>query len=670
TVGTTVVNWTITDIYGNASTCSTTIIVTDDEQPVIDCPNDITQTADAGVCEALVTVPAMIATDNCAVATIVNDYNNTSDATDVYIVGTTVVNWTVTDVHGNISTCSTTIIVTDNEQPVIGCPNDITHTADAGVCEALVTVPAMIATDNCAVATIVNDYNNTSDATDVYIVGTTVVNWTITDIYGNTSTCSTTIIVTDNEQPVIDCPDDITQTADAGVCEALVTVPAMIATDNCAIATIVNDYNNTSDATDVYIVGTTIVNWTVTDIHGNISTCSTTIIVTDDEQPVIDCPDDITINTDLGSCNATVVSQPMVATDNCAVATIVNSYNNTSDASDSYPVGTTTVTWTVTDIHGNTITCDQLITVLEVELPTITCPADITVFSDLGNCNALINVPAPIANDNCGVASVINDYNNTSDATDVYPVGTTTVTWTVNDNNGNSAQCTMNITVIDNEQPTLDCPNDITQTADAGVCEALVTVPAMIATDNCDIATIVNDYNNTSDATDVYIVGTTVVNWTVTDIHGNISTCSTTIIVTDDEQPVIDCPNDVTQTADAGVCQAAIIVDPMVATDNCAVATIVNDYNNTNNASDVYPVGTTIVNWTVTEIHGNITTCSTTIIVTDDEQPVIDCPNDVTQTADAGVCEAAIIVEPMVATDNCAVATIVNDYNNTDNASD
>ena len=39
--------------------------------------------------------------------------------------------------------------------------------------------------------------------------------------------------------------------------------------------------------------------------------------------------------------------------DNCAVAEVLNDYNNTSDASDTYDVGTTTVTWTVTDIHGN-----------------------------------------------------------------------------------------------------------------------------------------------------------------------------------------------------------------------------------------------------------------------------------------------------------------------------
>jgi hypothetical protein len=78
------------------------------------------------------------------------------------------------------------------------------------------------------------------------------------------------------------------------------------------------------------------------------------------------------------------------------------------------------------------------------------------------------------------------------------------------------------------------------------------------------------------------------------------------VTVTDDENPVITCPSDVTVSNDPGLCEAFVTVDPMVASDNCAIDTIVNDYNGTSDASDVYPVGTTVVNWTVTDIHGNV----------------------------------------------------------------
>jgi len=44
-----------------------------------------------------------------------------------------------------------------------------------------------------------------------------------------------------------------------------------------------------------------------------------------------------------------------------------------------------------------------------------------------------------------------NNYNGSADASDIYPVGTTTLTWTVLDIYGNSAQCTQTITVTDDE---------------------------------------------------------------------------------------------------------------------------------------------------------------------------------------------------------------------------
>ena len=48
--------------------------------------------------------------------------------------------------------------------------------------------------------------------------------------------------------------------------------------------------------------------------------------------------------------------------------------------------------------------------------------------------------------------------------------------------------------------------------------------------------------------------------------------------------------------------------------DNCGVATV------TNNAPALFPVGTTVVTWTVTDIHGNVTdTATQTVVVVDNE---------------------------------------------------
>jgi proline racemase len=401
------------------------------------------------VCTAAVTVVSPTTSDNCGIASLVNDFNNTSDASGTYPIGTTTVLWTVTDNSGNTSTCTQTITVTDTELPTIACAANQTQAADAGVCTAAVTVVSPTTSDNCGVASLVNDFNGTSDASGTYPIGTTTVLWTVTDNSGNTSTCTQTITVTDTELPTIACAANQTQAADAGVCTAAVTVVSPTTSDNCGIASLVNDFNNTSDASGTYPIGTTTVIWTVTDNSGNTSTCTQTITVTDTELPTIACAANQTQAADAGVCTAAVTVVSPTTSDNCGIASLVNDFNGTSDASGTYPIGTTTVIWTVTDNSGNTSTCTQTITVTDTELPTIACAANQTQTADAGVCTAAVTVVSPTTSDNCGIASVVNDFNGTSDASGTYPIGTTTVIWTVTDNGGNTATCTQTITVTD-----------------------------------------------------------------------------------------------------------------------------------------------------------------------------------------------------------------------------
>ena len=83
--------------------------------------------------------------------------------------------------------------------------------------------------------------------------------------------------------------------------------------------------------------------------YGQVGYFQDQVVIVDDVLPDV-LVNDIIISTDLNSCDAQVsLSQPIVS-DNCGIGTITNDYNNTSDASGLYSVGTTTITWTVTDI--------------------------------------------------------------------------------------------------------------------------------------------------------------------------------------------------------------------------------------------------------------------------------------------------------------------------------
>jgi hypothetical protein len=213
---------------------------------------------------------------------------------------------------------------------------------------------------------------------------------------------------------------------------------------------------------------------------------------------------------------------------------VVNSYNNSANASGHYPVGMTTITWTVTDIHGNVSHCTQTITVNDNEVPVITCAANQTQTADAGDCGANVVVVGPVTSDNCGVASVVNSYNNTANASGHYPVGSTTVLWVVTDIHGNTSNCTQTITVTDNENPVINAG------ADQFFCfnGSQYTIAALQSADNCGIATISYSVSgattrngNGSDASGLFNPGTSTVTWTVTDIHGNVSTDAMVVIV-------------------------------------------------------------------------------------------------------------------------------------------
>ncbi|MDX1428055.1 MAG: HYR domain-containing protein, partial [Salegentibacter mishustinae] len=82
------------------------------------------------------------------------------------------------------------------------------------------------------------------------------------------------------------------------------------------------------------------------------------------------------------------------------------------------------------------------------EEPTITAPSDINGVNKPGECFALKS------NINLGNATFSGSSNSpTNDAPTEFPVGSTTVTWTVTDDSGNTATDTQLVNITDSENP-------------------------------------------------------------------------------------------------------------------------------------------------------------------------------------------------------------------------
>ncbi|MCX6306917.1 MAG: DUF1565 domain-containing protein [Bacteroidetes bacterium] len=65
--------------------------------------------------------------------------------------------------------------------------------------------------------------DNRAGLTGCNATGTIIRTWTVTDYFGNMNTCVQNIVITDNQNPVVTCPDNITKNTDPGLCTAVTT---------------------------------------------------------------------------------------------------------------------------------------------------------------------------------------------------------------------------------------------------------------------------------------------------------------------------------------------------------------------------------------------------------------------------------------------------------------
>jgi len=314
------------------------------------------------------------------------------------------------------------------------------------------------ATDNDAVASLTYVLSGATTGSGssldgvVFNMGTTIVTWTATDNSGNTSECVFNVVVSDNQSPVFTfclSGNDQNVNTDQGVNTYTLHGSGWdaTATDNDAVASLTYVLSGATTGSGssldgvVFNMGTTTVTWTATDNSGNTSVCVFNVIVTDNQSPVFTfclSGNDQSVNTDQGvnTYSHHGSGWDATATDNDAVASLTYVLSGATTGSGSYldgvvfNLGNTTVTWTAIDINGNISICTFEVNVIDNEAPVISCPPALFFCSPSD-----VNIGNATATDNVGVESIVNN------APAVFPIGTTIVTWTAADAQGNYSTC-------------------------------------------------------------------------------------------------------------------------------------------------------------------------------------------------------------------------------------
>ncbi len=230
------------------------------------------------------------------------------------------------------------------------------------------------------------------------------------------------------------------------------------------------------DPSGPYFLGITSVELTVTDLGGASASCTASVTLEDDQGPPLVCP-----SNQIAECQGrtTPVSfdDPLVGADNCSdVSTFTGCVPSSGFG---FFLGSTGVACSATD-GTNTSGCSFAVTVRDTIAPTVTAPADIVRECTSPSGAPFVLEPAQ-ASDQCDDQPLI-----AGNAPNVFPPGTTTVSWTARDLSGNESPAVQSaVTVVDTTPPEITCPGDLTlePTSPAG---ALVVYPAPDAEDACD----------------------------------------------------------------------------------------------------------------------------------------------------------------------------------------
>jgi hypothetical protein len=248
---------------------------------------------------------------------------------------------------------------------------------------------------------------------------------------------------------------------------------------------------------------------TLDDGHYFPSTTAGTITVTlvlDDQPPVITCSTNVVQSTAPGRCDA-VVNYVTTATDNNPGVTLVC----TPPPGSVFAKGVTSVTCVATDAAGNTSSCSFTVTVVDTELPTITCPANITVPNDPGKASAVVTF-APTASDNCpGVSAGSSPASGSA-----FPLGTNTVMCVTTDDAGSQSKCNFTVTVKDVEPPIIQSLSASPNVLSPPNHEMILVTVTVNATDNSGLVSSRIVSVTSSDPTNTTGDGNTGGDWFIT----------------------------------------------------------------------------------------------------------------------------------------------------------
>ncbi len=503
----------------------------------------------------------------------------------------------------------------DTTAPVIASHSDVVIEATASNTPVTYTLPT--ATDNVDAVVVVT----CSPASGtLFVVGTTPVLCSATDVAHNTATSTFNVIVQDHTAPVI-APhgnETVEATSIDGATVTYTAPNAVDAVDGTFAATCLPASGS------AFILGTTPVVCNAADVHGNAAVATTfNVVVQDTIKPVITLNGVDPVNLHVGDVYVEVgaFANDNIDGDITSQIVIGGSVVDTSAPVSYY------VTYNVTDSHGNAaVQVGRTVTVSDVLAPVINTIPDITVEAT-SNAGAVVDYGTVTSTDDVNGDVAIPSANCVPVSGSTFTFGDTDVICTATDSNSNTrVGVALTVTVQDTTAPeiTITIPSLTVEATSSAGAEVSYTASA---TDIVDGSVALVECSPESNP--MFPMGETTITCTAADAHGNRATSTATVTVVDHTAPEVTAPADQTFEV-TGLFTSPVLV-PATATDLVDPSPVVTS------TPSLFPLGTTLVSWTAADASGNVSVVVTShVTIQDTTAPVITLNGDATVTLTVG----------------------------------
>lgn len=510
---------------GIGNSCTTEVLVIDDIAPVIECA-DLTMELEFDGSLLVYTDQLLLeATDNCEeLEFAIESYS--FDCSNLGIIDVLV---ELEDGSGNTASCSSVVTIIDVHPPIAIC-NDIDLELDVNG-QAVLDVNAVgsASFDLCTSVSL----DLSTNQFDCSSVGETeVVTLTVSDEYGNITSCQAEVTVLDLLAPDLECQS--TEVFIGSDNSGTLDPSSLLGNyeENCALL----DLEVSQAIFDCDDLGVQAVTLYVSDESNNMDSCTVSINILDDSNPQASCYPNVELALD-ETGNLELALSDVYSGDGISCAgfdyQIEPSLFDCTNLDDAV-----VVTLTIGDPQGLNTVCTSLIAVVDQTAPVALCNDLDTALVDNIDLTLL---PELFGEGSYDVCSSVEYIGFDTLIIDCNYLGQTSVELMVQDASGNISTCAASLTVTNEMAPLANCKDAIIYLDDSGNGELLIEDINNNSTDACGDSTLV-DFELEFSSVDCSALGGGLqqVELLVTDQGSGISAaCTGSLTVVDQVAPAI-----------------------------------------------------------------------------------------------------------------------------------